>query len=228
MRSIDEIKDDLAVLGIDISQKITKEYVKAKFRKLAKLTHPDKKGGNTEHFQVLHNAFKKIIKFIEETSEDEDLDFETEFFMKNNFMKECTASYVVYIQDNLVDNWRKVLERHLGIHKVDNIKVIFKNGDITITLYKKPKKDPRSKLHIQSKDQARNLDFILESLSKFYGEVCKVQNTAANSAIEYKDLARSICIKCGKNFINKKGLKQHVIRMHSSKRQTKAGIKIVI
>ena len=54
--------------------------------------------------------------------------------------------------------------------------------------------------------------------------MCKVQNTAANSAIEYKDLARSICIKCGKNFTNKKGLKQHVIRMHSSKRQAKAGI----
>ena len=186
MLSKNQIKEDLLVLDIDISQEITKAYVTAKFRKLAKVRHPDKEGGNTGDFQVLKNSYEKIIKFIEETSnQEDDQDVETDFFMKNNFMKECTASYIVYIQDNLADEWQNVLERHLGIHKVDNIKVIFKNGEITITLYKKPKKDPRSKLHIQSKNQAKNLDFILDSLSKFYFEVCKMRNNQP-VAISYK------------------------------------------
>ena len=167
-------------------------------------------------------AYKKIIKFIEESDDQEDEeDFETEFFMTNNFMKECTASYVVYIQEKLVDEWQKVLERHLGIHKLDNIKIIFKTGDITVTLYKKPKKDPRSKLHIQSKNQEKNLDFILESLSKFYHEVCTIRSTVHDS-LSYKELERSLCIKCGKYLATKKGLKQHIIRMHSSKKLMKS------
>ena len=130
-------------------------------------------------------------------------------------MKECTGSYVVYIQDNLVEKWKQILERHLGIHKFDNIRVIFKCGEITITLYRKPKKDPRSKLHIQSKDKEKNLEFILESLSRFYNEVCSMPDVS-QEAINYKELQRSLCAKCGKYFTNKKGLKQHVLRMHSS------------
>ena len=73
--------------------------------------------------------------------------------MKHNFMKECSASYVVYIQKQVVDCWRRVLERNILIHEKDKIRMIFKTGDITITLYEKTKKDPRSKLHIQSRDQ---------------------------------------------------------------------------
>ena len=145
MSSKEEIKDDLKVLGIDISQEISKQFVTAKFRQLAKLKHPDKPGGNKEKFQLLDIAYKRIIQFIENVTDKDNEDLETEFFMRNNFMKECTSSYVVYIQENFVDDWRKVLERHLGIHKVDSIKVIFKNGEITVTIYKKPLKDPRSK-----------------------------------------------------------------------------------
>ena len=112
MISKDKIKEELIVLRIDISQELSKNYVTSKFRKLAKERHPDKKGGNKEEFQVLKAAYDKIIKFMEELEEhkdDEDLD--TEFFMRNNFMKECTSSFVVYIQESLVDEWQKVLEK---------------------------------------------------------------------------------------------------------------------
>ena len=221
MRTQDQIKEELFVLGIDITAELTKKYVTAKFRKLAKKTHPDKAGGSKCDFQIVDAAYKKIIKFIEESEDQEnEEDFETDFFMSNNFMKECTASYVVYIQEKFVDEWQKVLERHLGIYKVDNIKIIFKNGDITVTLYKKPKKDPRPKLHIQSKNQEKNLDFVLESLSKFYHEVCTIKSTVHDS-LSYRELERSLCIKCGKYFATKKGLKQHVIRMHTSKKLMK-------
>ena len=99
-----------------------------------------------------------------------------------------------------------VAKWHLGIHKVDNIKVVFKNCYIKIILYKKPKKDPRSKLHIRSKNQAKNLDFILDSLSKFYFKVCKMRNYRP-AAISFKELERIFCIKCGKYFTNKKRIK---------------------
>ena len=118
----------------------------------------------------------------EEGEEDENL--ETAFFMKHNFMKECTGSFVVYIEEKFVENWRKVLERHIEIHKMDKIRIIYKTGDITITLYTKPKKDPRSKLHIQGKSQDKNLNFSLENLALFYKEVCET----VGKKIEFRDL----------------------------------------
>ena len=111
-----------------------------------------------------------------------------------------------------MENWRKVLERHIEIYKMDKIRIIYKTGDITITLYTKPKKDPRSKLHIQGKSQDKNLNFILENLALFYKEVCET----VGKEIEFRDLRRSICGKCGKSVVNKKGVKHHMIRMHTS------------
>ena len=176
MDSKEQMKKDLETLKIDESQDITKQYVTAKYKRLAKEIHPDRPGGVTSDFQELLNAYRRIIKHLEEKDEeDEEIkeeDYETEFFKKHNFMKKCSASYIVYIQEKFVERWRKVLDRHIVFQKMDKIRVIYKTGDITITLYQKPKKDPRSKLHIQSGDQGKNLDFILEKLSMFYREVC--------------------------------------------------------
>ena len=35
--------------------------------------------------------------------------------------------------------------------------------------------------------------------------------------LELKNMQRTVCGKCGKYFTNKKGVKQHMLRMHSSK-----------
>ena len=189
----------------------------AKYKSLAKEIHPDRPGGVTSEFQELLNAYRRIIKHLEEKNEeDEEIkeeDYKTEFFKKHNFMNKCSSSYVVYIKEKFVERWRKVLDRHIVFQKMDKIRVIYKTGDITITLYQKPKKDPRSKLHIQSGDQGKNLDFILEKLSMFYREVCQTQE---NTSIDFKELHRSQCGKCGKSFTNKRGVKQHIMRMHSS------------
>ena len=141
-------------------------------------------------------------------------------------MKECTASYVVYIQELYVDRWRIVLERHIGVRKSDKCRVIFKMGDITITLYQRPKKDPRSKLHIQSGDQNKNLDFILEKLSMFYRDVITIPQEKL-AAVEMKEMQKSLCGRCGKTFTNKRGLKQHIMRMHSSIAKRKQINKVV-
>ena len=185
---------------------------------MARVRHPDKPGGNTIAFQELLNAYRRIIDYIEgnkrrEAFEADDGDFETEFFMKHNFMKECSSSFVVYVQDSFVERWKSVLQRPMKIHKSDKFRIIFKTGSITLTFYIKPKKDPRSKLHIQSGDQDKNLDFILEKLSMFYREVCETDP----KVLQIKDMQRSVCVICSKNFTNKRGLKQHMIRMHGNK-----------
>ena len=89
------------------------------------------------------------------------------------------------------------MEKHLKVHKTDKYRVILKTGIFTITLYEKPKKEPRSKLHIQSGDQNKNLEFILECLSLFYREVCCMTEKVA-AAVDYKEMQRSLCGKCGK------------------------------
>ena len=216
----DQIKDDLEVLGIDDNQELTSRYVTLKYKKLAKVLHPDKKSGDKCAFQELLNSYRRIIKHMEENmkvDEVPDDDFEKEFFMKHNIMKECISSYVVYVQETLIDKWKKVLESHMSIHKSDKCRIIFKTGDVTITLYEKPKKDPRSKLHIQSGSQEKNLEFIIDKLSMFYREVCKL-NEVTMTSFEFKNIQRSICGKCNKYFTNKKGVKQHMLRMHSSRK----------
>ena len=212
----EQLKKDLVTLMIEEGQALTSKYVTIKYKKLAKDRHPDREGGSTEEFQELQNAYRRVINYIEETEgvNLEEEDFEKDFFMQHNVMKECSRSFVVYVQDMYVDKWRVVLEKHLTVRRRDKGRYIFKTGNITITLYDKPKKDPRSKLHIQSGDQIVNLNFILDKLSLFYREVCTLQNKAS-PALEVKQ--RSMCPKCKKMFTNIKGVKQHIIRMHGQK-----------
>ena len=99
MSYYDEIKEDLEVLEIDLSQELTIRYVTSKYKRLAKILHPDRKGGDKCKFQELLNAYRRIVRYIEDNIRTEDdvteEDFEKEFFMKNNIMKECMTSYVV-------------------------------------------------------------------------------------------------------------------------------------
>ena len=111
----DQLKRDLQTLRIDESQELSKKFVTMKYKKLAKEKHPDRKDGNTCEFQELQNAYKRIIKHIEdeqkkEEFEDDDDDFETRFFMKHNMMKECSTSYVIYIQEEFVDHWKTIYQ----------------------------------------------------------------------------------------------------------------------
>ena len=78
------------------------------------------------------------------------------------------------------------------------------------------RKHTRSKIHIQSGDQKANLEFIMDTLSLFYGEVC-TQNEMTSKTREIRHIQRAMCGKCGKHFTNKKGVKQHILRMHVNK-----------
>ena len=96
----EQLKKDLEVMEISEVENLTTRFVTAKYRRLAKERHPDRDGGNTGVFQELQGAYKRIIRYLEELENyEEEEDFEKEFFMKNNIMKEYSTSFVVYIQD---------------------------------------------------------------------------------------------------------------------------------
>ena len=216
MVSLQQLDKDLKTLGINKETTLDVKLVTTQYKKLAKTIHPDK-SGSTESFQELQNAFKRTIAFIEKQDENatEKSNFETDFFMKHNLVKECTSSFVIYIEEHLANTWKHVFDKNLTTHDVGDTRTIYKTDIITITLYLKPKRDPRSKLHIQSRDQQKNLEFIIEKLSVFYKEV---------SASALKELQPPLriyekvtCTQCGKQFVNKGGLKRHLLRMHAIK-----------
>jgi hypothetical protein len=204
MYTEEQLKKDLVTLSIETWDNLSIRFVTLKYKRLAKERHPDREGGNKGEFQDLQNAYKRVIAYLEDAMdvEESDIDFEKEFFMKHNIMKECTSSFVVYIQECLVTNWKNVFHRHLTFHKMDKVQIIFKDSNITITLYEKPKKDPRSKLHIQSNDQRKNLEFIMENLASFYKEVCAMDPNFMQ-VMKPKLMEKAQCPQCGKHFTKK-------------------------
>ena len=68
MSSREQLRDDLAIMNIDEDQELTKQYVTSKYKKLAKQRHPDKDAGTKSAFQELQNAYRRIIKHLEETA----------------------------------------------------------------------------------------------------------------------------------------------------------------
>ena len=120
MNTREQFEKDLETLKIERDEncKISKKFVTTKYKILAKVTHPDKPGGVKEVFQEILDAYRRIIKYIEdEENDDSEADFEAEFFKRHNFMKRCSSSYVVYIQEQYTDSWQKILEKHIGFQK---------------------------------------------------------------------------------------------------------------
>ena len=63
----EQLKEDMKTLMVKDEQILTKRCVTSKYKKLAKERHPDREGGRKEDFQELHNAYKRVTNFIEET-----------------------------------------------------------------------------------------------------------------------------------------------------------------
>ena len=61
--------------------------------------------------------------------------------MKHNLVKECTSSFVIYIEEHLANTWKHVFDKNLTTHDVTDTRTIYKTDTITITLYLKPKRE---------------------------------------------------------------------------------------
>ena len=102
----EELKKDLYTLKIENIDSLTTRYVTINYKRLAKEKHPDREGGVTSDFQELQAAYKRVFRNLEDFDQNEvhEEDFEKDFIMQNNVMKECTSSVVVNMKESFVNN----------------------------------------------------------------------------------------------------------------------------
>ena len=146
-----QLKEDLATLNIHDGTNLTSSLVNAKYKKLAKVCHPDKKGGEKEAFQKLHNAYQRLIAMIDDNSSgdaDTDVDdYEKAFFTTSNFPLEKKNCFVIILENRLSNHWEHVLKDLYGIEKhLETGGIQFKVQSMTLSFYNKPKKDSKTKI----------------------------------------------------------------------------------
>ena len=153
----------------------TMKELNSQYRKLSLKVHPDKNNGSEEskeQFQLLHMHWRTLGNEVLANNCDvnnvsEDERFNMDLFKEFNKDQRNMESHTVIIEDELAEIWALVLEARYGKPetKEGGCGLIFRHWinstlKFTITLYVKPKTDPRSKLHIQSPSQRLNNDYV--------------------------------------------------------------------
>ena len=164
-------KQDLVTLEIEEGRKLTSSFLTSKFKKLAKIHHPDRRGGTKEGFQKLQNAYDRLSAMIDDEPDDSDDNYEAEFFRRSNFPLEKKNCFVVVLENKLADQWEHTLKDLYGAEKpLANGGVQFKIDIMTLSFYNKPKKDNKTKVLIQGKNKDMICEFVFETMPKIYGE----------------------------------------------------------
>ena len=114
-----QLKQDLTTMDIKDEANLTSMLLTLKYKKLAKIHHPDRKGVNKEEFQRLQNAFDRLIEMLDNGcySESEE-DYEKEFFRTSNFPLEKKNSFVVILENKLSNHWEYVLKDLYGPERI--------------------------------------------------------------------------------------------------------------
>ena len=189
-----QLKQDLATLEIKDGTNLSSKFLTLKYKKLAKIHHPDKKGGDKEAFQKLQNAFNRLTAMLDDghCSDSED-DFEKEFFRTSNFPLEKKNCFVVILENKRSNYWEYVLKDLYGAEKILNTGGIqFKFESMALSFYNKPKKDNKTKVLIQGKNKDAIIEYVFETMPKIYrrviemGKVTELQN-------EKKDISCDNC-----------------------------------
>ena len=127
-----DLKEELMTLRLedrDLNDLTIREVI-VSYRKIAKEVHPDrnepeKKAEKTAEFQVLNNAYEKVLKHLVDTMKDRQKDGETvnvaeecddetftkDNFHKFNFPKGKDKSFFVYVENVMADAWSECLEK---------------------------------------------------------------------------------------------------------------------
>ena len=190
----EEIKSMFDILNIkEEIFNVTLKDVNQAFRKIVKVTHPDKVGPETtEECQTIIEAYKKLKAYFKITADSDkdvtEVDDEEIFFRENfekfNFPFANKGSFTVSIEDYLANTWQDCMAKILGDPKV----IVNSNGtecdriwkvsygtdekvEITIHLYNNPKNKSGSKLLLQAGKQSLLCSYVFEELPKIYKEV---------------------------------------------------------
>ena len=216
---------------------VTVKEVNAAFRKLAKVTHPDKSGDdNTAKFQVILEAYKKLNAYFKETESRDDkdvVDIEEKFFRENfelfNFPHANKGSFTVGIEDTLADTWQECMASNLGEPSIimnehgtecDRLwKVNYKMTELTIHLYNNPKNKKGSKIMIQAGRQSVICSYVFEELPRIYDEVCQKKPKTIKKISRVKTNSKPF-VKCDlcKFKSSLLQMKMHIKSVHGSMR----------
>ena len=98
---------ELQNLEIGLDETITVQLVGKRFRKKALRVHSDKtRLGDDEEFKELVNVCNRLVDAIEKSRK-----IKNAFVEKHNFAKECSQSWIIYIEKEKVQKWKVELEK---------------------------------------------------------------------------------------------------------------------
>ena len=176
--------------------------IRKNFLRLSLERHPDKSGGSKEDFQELVNAYEKIGRVIQDTTQEDKTDDEEtiarNLFKETNFEKINLYSVTVSILTTQADAWETVLidmygEPTEGKEKANGKKFIVKNVAkdeekipvMYVTLWKK-EKSIRSTLLIDARrKQIVSIDFVQKVLPELFKKVIEICSSKPSvSALE--------------------------------------------
>ena len=164
---------------------------------------PDKPGGDGEVFKEITEAYRMIGEYMVEhrnkENKEEVFDFEEEVARKTfkqfqfSNVTENMKSFTIHIENSMSFTWDKVLTKHYGVPldrkgnglhwKVAN----FTDGNLTANIiigkWHIPKKDKKSKLHVQTNEVGNFLPvhFVDHVLPKLFEEVHNCQELELQS-----------------------------------------------
>ena len=92
---------------LSISPTSTNEEIKAAYKRLAKIHHPDKKTGNTEQFQKIHNAYNILINDSTRLKYN-DMKNQSRFKL-TNFLDDWFKSNFFFIRLNLSGSFANII-----------------------------------------------------------------------------------------------------------------------
>ena len=202
-----QFKQDLAVLEIKVGATLTIRYVTEKFRRLAKIHHPDRPGGDKETFQKLHNAYLRLLATLNDNLPENIDDIHIkEFFKKTNFPLEKSSCFVVLLENELSKQWEQVLKELYGEgNPLVNGGIQFKMENMSVSFYEKPKKNKRTKLLIQGKEKDHIFEFVFSTLPNIYQRVVNLEKKLMFQ--EKKEIA---CDNCDYKSIDIPLLQSHI------------------
>ena len=200
-----EVKDDLKILKLEDKkiEDISIREVIIAYRNLARSVHPDTSGYDSKaDFQALANAYERILGVVvnrsnneviskqnnqEDIFEDDEEKFVRENFKNFNFPTEKDGNFVVIVQNQLADAWADCFESIYGTPKINTRngnevsrlwKIMYKEIELTVHFYNKPKSTKVSKFLVQGRDlMAKNL-FVFNELPSVYKSVCTKSKTS--------------------------------------------------
>ena len=248
------IKKDLKVLNleeIEIKELSIRDVIKA-YRKATKKLHPDVSGYDSkEDFQELGGAYERILKILvhrSKTHEERDIKNKDERFEENsgaedceerfvrenfhnfNFPTEKEGSFIIKVENDLVDTWDKCFQELYGQPKINKNaktgtetsrlwKIMYEACELTIHFYKKPKTTKVSKFLVQGGNHMAKYSFVFTELPIIYKTVCNAKPAKIEQdVINVQSPSGVTCDKCKFKSNSMIQMKKHIRTIHNPRR----------